>query len=123
MINLRKGNTEVVYFTGTEKAVLSNPYFLLVFTNNITNEVVKVMATNTSVTLRYDKFSLTVNTYFSSSTNGFYVYSIYEKASGSDMTVSGNIVESGYMYLKPATDFEPTEYTEQSNSFKTYDGN
>lgn len=123
MINLRKGVTEVIYFTGSEKATISDPYFLFVFANSITGEIVKVMATNVSTTLRYDKFSLIVDNFFSSSTTGFYVYNIYEKASSSDMTVSGNIVESGYMYLKPSTDFEPTEYTEQSNTFKTYNGN
>ena len=122
MIHLRKGTTEVVYFTGTEKATLTAPYFLFVFTNRITGEVVKVMATNTSTTLRYDKFSLAVNTYFSTSTDGFYVYSIYEKALISDFTVSGTQVEIGYMYLKPTTDFAPTQYSEQSNTFKTYDG-
>lgn len=122
MINLRKGTTEVVYFTGTEKATLTNPYYLLVFTNRITREVVKVMATNTSATLRYDKFSLTVNTYFSTSTDGFYVYSIYEKALSTDLAISGTEVETGYMYLKPTADFAPTQYSAQSNTFTTYDG-
>jgi len=122
MINLRKGNTEVIYFTGTEKATLTAPYFLFVFTHRTTGEIVKVMATNVSTTERYDKFSLVVNTYFSSSTDGFWLYSIREKASSSDMTVSGTEVETGYMYLRSATDFAPTEYDEQSNDFKTYNG-
>lgn len=122
MLNLTKGNTETVYFTGTENAALTNPYFLFVFTNEITQDVVKVMATNTSTTDRYDKFSLVVNTYFSTSTDGFYVYSIYEKADVDDMTVAGNIVEQGYMYLRAAVPFAPTEYSEQSNDFVTYNG-
>lgn len=122
MINLKKGNTTVVYFTGTEKAVLTAPYFLLIFTNNVTSEVVKIMATNTSTTARYDKFSLVVNTYFTSSTNGFYNYEIYEKESNLDMEISGNIVEQGYMHLTPATAFAPTDYTDQVNTFKTYNG-
>lgn len=122
MINLRKGITETVYFTGTEKATLTDPFFLFVFINRITLEEVRVMATNTSSTARYDKFSLAVNTYFSSSTDGIYSYSIYEKASDTDMTVAGNIVETGYMFLRPAVDFTPTEYGDQSNNFTTYNG-
>lgn len=122
MINLRKGNTETVYFTGTEKATLTLPFFLFVFTNEVTGDVVKLMATNTSTTTRYDKFSLAVNTYFSSSTEGLWVYSIYEKADVDDLSVSGNVVETGFMYLSPATNFEPVEYSEQSNTFKTYNG-
>lgn len=122
MINLRKGQTETVYFTGTEKATLTDPYFLFVFTNRISTDVVKVMATNTSTTERVDKFSLVVNAYFTDATEGFWDYEIRQKADDEDMTVAGTIVETGYMYLRPATDFAPTEYTEQSNAFKTYNG-
>ena len=123
MIHLQKGNTETVYFTGTEKATLSNPFFLFVFTNRITLDVVKVMATNTSTTLRYDKFSLVVNTYFADSDNGFWEYEIRQKALVDDLTVAGLIVEIGYMYLKSATPFAPIENDSQSNTFVTYDGN
>jgi hypothetical protein len=122
MINLTKGNTEIVYFTGTEKATLTNPYFLFIFTNRITLDTVKVMATNTSTTDRYDKFSLIVDDYFDGETDGFWEYEIREKASNVDMTVAGTIVETGYMVLNPAVAFEPTEYAEQSNEFTTYNG-
>lgn len=122
MINIRKGNTEIIYFTGTEKVTLTNPYFLFVFTNRVTEEEVKVMATNTSTTERYDKFSLVVNTYFSDATDGLWGYEIREKASVIDLTVAGTIVEEGYMFLRPAVDFESTEYAEQSNEFVVYNG-
>lgn len=122
MINLRKGNTEVVYFTGTENITLTAPYFLFIFTNRTTQDVVKVMATNTSTTGRYDKFSMAVNTYFPDATEGFWGYEIREKVNVDDMTVAGTVVEQGYMYLRAATDFEPVAYDEQSNDFKTYNG-
>jgi len=122
MINLRKGNTEVIYFTGTENATLTNPYFLFIFTNRATKEVVKVMVTNTSTSSRYDKGSVVVNTYFSNQDNGLWDYEVREKASASDMTVSGTVVEQGFMLLKPATDFAPSVYDDQSNTFKTYNG-
>lgn len=122
MINLRKGNTENIYFTGTENATLDNPYFLFIFTNRVTSDVVKFMGTNTSTTERYDKCSMVINTYFADATEGFWNYDVREKASNSDMTISGTIVEQGFMYLRPATDFEPTEYADQTNTFKTYNG-
>ena len=122
MINLTKGETEVIYFTGSEKATLTNPFFLFIFTNRITGEVVKVMATNTSTTLRYDKFSMAVNTYFADVTDGFWQYEIRQKADDEDMAVTGTIVETGYMYLNPATAFEPTMYDGQSNTVITYNG-
>lgn len=122
MINLRKGNTENIYFTGTENATLDNPYFLFIFTNRITSDVVLFMATNTSTTERYDKCSMVVNTYFADYTEGFWDYDIRQKASSSDMTIAGTIVEQGFMFLRPTTDFSPTEYADQSNIFKTYNG-
>jgi hypothetical protein len=122
MINLQKGNTENIYFTGTENATLDNPYFLFIFTNRTTLDVVLFMATNISTTERYDKCSMVVNTYFADYTEGFWDYEIRQKSSSSDMTIAGTIVEHGFMYLRPTTDFEPTEYEDQSNTFKTYNG-
>jgi hypothetical protein len=120
MIHLTKGNTENVYFTGTEKATISAPYFLFVFSNRVTDEVIKWMATNTSLTGRYDKASIAVNTYFTNKEEGLWKYQVYEKASNSDMTLTGTIVETGYMFLHPAAAVIPTEYADQNNTFVTY---
>lgn len=123
MIVLRKGNTETVYFTGTEKATLTDPKFLITFTNRETLEVVIVPVTNISTTARYDEGSIVVNTYFSTSTTGFYEYSIKEyTGTYPGSPTYGVVVETGYMYLNPAVDFTPTEYDDQSNTFKTYNG-
>jgi hypothetical protein len=121
MINLTKGATEIVYFTGTELATITNPYFLFIFTNRLTLDVVKVMATNTSTTGRYDKFSLVVNTYFADYDEGLWGYDIRQKASSSDMTIAGLIVESGYMNLIPAVPFEPVVYEGQDNTTITHE--
>lgn len=130
MINLRKGNTETIYFTGTEKATLTAPYFLFTFTNRVTTEEVKIFCVNTSTTARYDKFSIVVNTWFGNSTEGTWEYSIQEYTNDEgrpqdyllETSHFGVVVETGRMYLRPATAFAPTEYTEQPNAFKTYDG-
>ena len=121
MINLRKGNTETIYFTGTEKATLTAPRFLFVFTNKASNEEVKINVANTSTVTRYDRASVAVNTYFTNKTDGLWSYQVYEK-SDTSTTVSGTLVEEGFMRLKAATDFAPEVYTEQSNSFKVYNG-
>ena len=122
MLNLQKGNTEIIYFTGTEKITLTAPYFLFIFTNRATKAVVKVMTTNTSTTQRYDKASVVVNTYFSTADLGLWSYDIREKASSSDMTIAGTIVEQGYMYLRPATAFDPEQHSVSSNEFEQYAG-
>lgn len=122
MLNLTKGSTQTIYFTGTELATISDPYFLFVFTNRITEEVVKFNITNTSTaTDRYDKFSLVVDDQFEDATTGFWDYEIRQKATSVDVAVSGTIVETGYMYLSDTAEVV-SEYSEQDNDFKTYDG-
>lgn len=121
MINITKGLTETIYFTGTEKATIDNPFFLFVFIHRVTLDVVKLMAINQSITGRYDKFAFTVNNYFNLKEQGFWSYSIYQKVLVTDLTVAGLIVEEGYMYLNPSTAFEPTKYEEQNNNFVTYE--
>ena len=123
MIVLSKGESKNIYFTATENCLLENPYFLFTFTNRITQEEVKFVATNISDTKRYDTFVMTVNDFFEDGETGFWTYNIYEQASSSNTNISGlNKVEDGYMYLNPATEFVPIKYDEQSNTFITYNG-
>ena len=121
MINLKKGLTSTVYFTGTENALLTDPYFLFVFINRGSKVTFSVNVTNTSTDARYDKGvinqSVTANY-----DPALYEYIIYEKELSTDTTETGNIVEKGYMILRAATEFNPEEYTEQVNTFKVYDG-
>jgi hypothetical protein len=123
MIVITKGEYKNIYFTGSESALLSNPYFLFIFTNRVTQEIVKFVATNTSTTLRYDVFTLDVDSKFSTAETGMWTYEIYEQSSSSNTNPTGlNQVENGYMYLNSAIVFEPTTYNEQSNTFITYNG-
>jgi hypothetical protein len=123
MIVLTKGETKNIYFTGNESALLTNPYFLFVFTNRVTQDVVKFVVTNTSTTLRFDTFNLNVDSKFANSETGMWTYQIYEQASSTNTNSTGlNEVENGYMYLNSAITFEPTTYNEQSNTFITYNG-
>lgn len=122
MINLTKGNTEQVYFTGTEKATISDPFFLFVFTNRVTNDVIKYISANDSNNSRYDLVTIIVNDYFYTADEGLWSYEIREKALGNDLAITGEVVEIGYMKLNPTSSFIPTEYTGQINTFKTYGG-
>ena len=123
MIHLTKGQTQTIFFNASQNCLLTNPFFLFVFTNRITQDVVKFVATNTSSTLRYNKFSLVTNSRFQTSEEGLWTYNVYEQASNSNTNISGlNNVENGYMYLHPATAFEPSKYNEQTNTFVTYNG-
>lgn len=123
MIVLTKGESQIVYFTGTENCLLTNPYFLFIFTNRVTQEVVSLVFENLSNSSRYDMIDISVADYFEDSETGFWTYDIYEQTSPSDTTTAGkNKVETGLMYLHPAETYEPIQYDEQDNTFKTYNG-
>jgi hypothetical protein len=121
MINLTKGNTNTIIVTLKEKTPLVISYFKFIFTHRITQNVVNVWLTNTSTTNRYQRFSIVTNTYFENEDCGMYSYDVYGCATigGTPNTPS---LETGYMYLHPSVEFEPTKYNEQSNNFVTYNG-
>ena len=123
MIVLTKGETKDLIFTATENCLLTNPYFLLVFKNRVTQEEVKFVVENISLTERYDLCSLIVNDYFESAETGFWTYDIYEQEDDVNLNTSGlNKVETGYMYLNSEIQFDPKVYDYQSNNFITYNG-
>jgi hypothetical protein len=121
MLTLQKGQTQQIIYTGTELALLTNPYFLFVCTNNVTENIVKFVATNTSTTARYDISTITVNTYFADEDAGLWSYQIFEQASPSNTDQTGlNMVEEGYLQLNDVAGAADSVYDGQDNTFKTF---
>jgi hypothetical protein len=115
MIHLTKGQTDSIILTLTEKQLLTNPNYLFVFTNRSSNLQVKFVQLNAAdISLykdRYNEFSIVTNTYFGSSLNGQYVYSIYEQASTSNTNPAGlNLLETGILELD-GTGISYTQYS------------
>jgi hypothetical protein len=115
MIHLTKGQTNSIVLTLTEKQLLSNPNYLFVFTNRSSNLQVKFVQLNAAdVSLykdRYNEFNIVTNTYFGSSLNGQYVYSIYEQTSTSNTNPAGlNLLETGILELD-GTGISYTQYS------------
>ena len=115
MIHLTKGQTNSIILTLTEKQLLTNPNYLFVFTNRSSNLQVKFIQLNAAdISLykdRYNEFSIVTNTYFGSSLNGQYVYSIYEQASTSNTNPAGlNLLETGILELD-GTGISYTQYS------------
>lgn len=120
MINLTKGNTESIIVTPLENSATTYSIFYFKFTSRITQDEVECWLTNTSTTERYQQFSLVVNSKFANEVEGFYTYEIYGAINGS--TYVNVLLETGYMHLHPTTNFEPTTYNDQINTFKVYNG-
>lgn len=121
MLTLQKGISQQIIFTGTELAVLTNPYFLFVCINNNTENIVKFVATNTSTTKRFDKSSITVNTYFTDEDAGLWSYQIFEQASSSNTNQTNlSMVEEGYLQLDDVAGAADAAFDSQDNTFKTF---
>jgi hypothetical protein len=120
MLHITKGSNSTLYFTGTEQCVLSNPYFLFIFTNRTTLETVAYVGTDTSLfSYRYNEVVIN-GSLFNNEDSGYWTYEIYEQVSSSNTNPSGlNKVEEGFMVLSGAA-FTPDEYSSQDNTFITH---
>ena len=127
MLHFTKGQTEKVIVTLKEKAILSAPNYLFIFTSKVTNLQIKfVLLNNTDLSAykdRFNEFILVVNTYFATALPGEYGYTIYEQASSNntDPALAFGIVETGQMALNDSTDFEFTTYNATTNTYKVRD--
>ena len=127
MLTLTKGETtEQIVVTLNEKRTLTSGYYLFVFTNFTTREVINKIYNFTeddsSYQSRYNEFDMPTQALFGAASEGQWVYQVYEQASASNTDVTGlNMVEQGVMVLNPATEFERETYNEPT-TFKQYGG-
>lgn len=87
MLKVTRGQSNGVVFTLTEKTTLSSPYFLVVFNNLATNELVYAICPDTSTqTTRYNLLTIIEsNTSIPLSgqvklVEGTYQYKVYEQS-------------------------------------------
>jgi hypothetical protein len=68
--------------------------------------------------------NLVVNTYFANAEEGFWTYKCYETPTNNINSIDTDSVpvETGLMYLSGVSEFEPTKYSGQNNTFVTYNG-
>lgn len=105
MIILNKQNiTDNVIVTLNDSKTLTTPYYLFVFTNVTTNELVNHIANSANdlsdQQQRYNEFVIDSSTIFATSSLGQWQYQIYEQASSTNTNVTGlNLLEYGKMKL------------------------
>lgn len=127
MIVLTKGQaSQEIIVTLNEKRTLANGYYLFVFTNfttrDIVNKIFNFSEDDSEYPDRYNQFEIATATLFDSFSTGQWVYEVYEQESSSNTSVTGlNKVEMGVMVLNPATEFTREQYNE-TTSFKQYAG-
>lgn len=127
MLHFTKGQTANIIVTLKEKATLSVPNYLFVFTSKVAKTEIKFIRLFTDDTSgykdRFNQFDIAVNSYFANALPGEYNYTIYEQASSSnlDPSLATGILETGQMALNNSTDFEFTTYNATTNTYKVRD--
>jgi hypothetical protein len=133
MILINKGQNNTIVVTLSEKTTLSSPTYLFKFTNDVTGDIVRFIAQNTSdYTYRYDKFLVTetdgtlnlTSGVIELSPSGFWSYQIYEQTSTTnlDENLSTGIVETGKVKVIGDNQVNYTNFDNQPNTFITYGG-
>lgn len=121
----RESISDNIIVTLNEKKTITAPYYLFVFENVTTKELVKfVKNSTTDISLypgRYNDFVINTSSYFGQSTTGQWKYTIYEQTSSSNTnTTDLNEVENGKMIL--TTDLFNYEGYEATTAYKGYGG-
>jgi len=133
MLIINKNTNNYLRVTVTEKVTISSPYYLFVFTSDITKQEVVFLQSNSSIHQdRYDEFLITET---SGTTNyssgvvtflpvGSWTYQIYEQASSTnlDPTLTGGLLESG-MAKVIGTNETYSRYTGQDITYKVHERN
>lgn len=128
---INKNTNNYLYFTLNEKKTLAQPYYLFVFTNDITFEQVVFTCTDLSTyKYRFNKFLITETTSTNNYTSGvitlspvgFWSYKIYEQVSSTNLLVGNttSLVEEGKIKVV-GTDTTPSVFT-PTRTYKTYNG-
>ena len=125
MLLLTIGEDKDLIVTLNEKRTLDNGYYLFVFENVTTRDIVtKIFSFSedeSDYPERFNSFPLS-STVFQDENTGDWRYKVYEQSSSTNTDPTGlTEVERGIMKLIPATDFSFTEYT-GTTSFKQYEG-
>ena len=122
MIYLRKGHTDTIVVTLTEKQTLTAPNYLFYFKQRTSNDVVAFVLLNaadvSAYKQRFNQFSIDTDTEFDGELAGEWEYFIYEQTSTSntDPANATKLLETGIMRLADTETFRFTEY-ETNNTF------
>jgi len=133
MLVINKNTNNYLRVTLQEKVTLSNPYYLFVFTSDITNRQVIFLQSNSSIHQdRYDEFLITETSGTPDYSSGVieflpvgsWTYQIFEQESSTnlDPTLTGGLLENG-MAKVIGTNESYSTYTGQDITYKVHERN
>lgn len=118
--NIDNPITNTMYLTLSEYQTAPTTWYYFKFTHRVTRDLVTIYLQNISTKSNFQKFEIESDE-FNDVDKGYFTYEV-KAANNTGTAVVGDVLESGYMFLKDSTAFAPTKYNEQSNNFKTYNG-
>ncbi|MEO6721436.1 MAG: hypothetical protein ABIN67_13795 [Ferruginibacter sp.] len=124
MIRINQTNTPQLFaLTCTELGVLANPFYLFVFTNDMTLKEQSIVLTDNSIyKSRYNLFEIT-GTFFE--TDGWHSYKVYEQDAfnNTDIAMTNGIVEEGRAFVVSSFDVQFKQNDSDTVTFNQYNGN
>lgn len=128
MLQFDQDNTAAeLILTLTEFVTIHAPYYLFVFTNVTTKDVVTMIKSEaddeSDYPNRYNKFTINASTVFVGQQSGEWHYKVYQQNSPTNINPDSaeGILEYGKLILDRATQFSYTMYN-QTQTFKAYNG-
>lgn len=120
------GTKERMILTLNEKKTLANAFYLFVFTNTTTKNVIKWIVNErydkSANTDRYNEFVINASSVFDGEQPGQWNYEVYEQESPTNQDTTGlSEVERGKLTLKYTAVYQYTGYSPTSQ-FVGYDG-
>jgi len=126
MMRLQLGESEqYIVVTLNEKRTLGEGYYLFVFTNDTTKDVVtKVYAMTDDVSVypdRYNKFLIETGSIFGDYLPGQWSYQVYQSETSTTTPTGLTEIERGLLDLLPAAEFAYDKYS-LATTYKAYNG-
>ena len=127
MLQLNNGlTTQTIILTLTELQTVANPYYLFVFAQSTTKQVVSFIKSSdddeSDYPERYNQFTINTAQLFAAAQAGEWLYTVYEQDNDSNTNPTGMLVlERGKMQLQTNSSFSYTTYN-LNTTYKAYNG-
>lgn len=128
MLQFDQDNTAAeLILTLTEFVTIHTPYYLFVFTNVTTKDVVTMIKAEiddeSNYPQRFNKFTIDASVVFAGQQSGEWHYKVYQQSSptNTDPGAADGVLEYGKLILNRAIEFAFTMY-EQAQTYKAYNG-
>lgn len=119
-------SAQTIILTLTELQTINNPYYLFVFTQSTTKQVVSFIKSSdddeSDYPERYNQFTINTAQLFAGAQAGEWVYTVYQQDDDTNTNTAGlPVLERGKMQLQTGSSFSYTTYN-LNTTYKAYNG-